>query len=184
MDRLIFWSLLIIIKLKINSKPNLLIWKSVANKKRADLMINNYRWLITITKRIDKECGNSLNNFSRKKCWFEEIVNSINFECLKESDGMSIKRIKFLIKQNLFLNIDRFSLYQKSLYQFENLIEIHPDISQNKNLINKVGCYKDKSILNYRLIEIDYQINYPPNFKIIKRSDPHYLKYIIRYLFS
>jgi len=100
---------------------------------------------------------------------------------------MSIKRIKFLIKQNLFLNIDRFSFYQKSLYQFENLIEIHPDISQNKNLINKsnkVGCYKDKSILNYRLIEIDYQINYPLNFKIIKRSDPHYLKYIIRYLFS
>ena len=67
---------------------------------------------------------------------------------------------------------------------------IHPDIFHNINNINNYKYNKVNNIimiklfkLNYKLSKIEYYINYL-NDKIIKKSDPRYLKYKIRYLFG
>jgi len=80
---------------------------------------------------------------------------------------VQIKKISYQIKQCQILKQDPFPLYLK-LNKIENSLPNHSENHQS---------------LNYKLISLDFEINYP-NYKIIKKTDPRYLKYKLLYLFG
>jgi len=83
---------------------------------------------------------------------------------------VQIKKIRYQIKQCLILDQDPFPFYLK-LSEIENSLLNHSETIQNHQ------------VLNYKLIPLDLEINYP-NFKIIKKTDPRYLKYKLLYFFG
>jgi len=83
---------------------------------------------------------------------------------------VQIKRIRYQIKQYQLLNQDPFPLYLK-LRKIETSLPNH-----SKTISNHQP-------LNYKLIPLDFKINYP-YFKGIKKTDPRYLKYKLLYLFG
>jgi len=83
---------------------------------------------------------------------------------------VQIKRIRYQIKQSLILDQDPFLLYLQ-LRKIEN------------SLPNLPETFLSHQIPNYKLIPLNFKINYP-DFKNIKKTDPRFLRYKILFLFG
>jgi len=82
---------------------------------------------------------------------------------------VQVKKIRYQIKQCQILNKDPFPLYLK-------LSKIENSLPNSKSTANHQPP-------KYKLIPLDFEINYP-NYKIIKKTDPRYLRYKLLNLFG
>ena len=103
---------------------------------------------------------------------------------------LKVKRLRYLIKQTIISNKDPLLL----------IIELDKLLSPNSNskisTLNKYILIKidlpnsieqqksiDNFTRNYKLEKIDFEVNFP-NYNLIKKTDPRYKIYKIRYLFG